>query len=216
VPSALRHRSVRTTNRTRARRGTRRVLPARTDPTTPGDTTTAPRRATPDIIGGLAAATTRLRQQWDALTTTAWTIDVVEPADNADLGPVRLADLALFRLTELEVHSTDLDLGVRDWSDTFVRAALPFRLERLNQRHVTPGTLDTTTPVSGLLAYLVTAHPDHATALPAYPGHEAHATLEASSRNLLALLLGRPTHQPIRHLGNPAVAAAFQTVFPGP
>ena len=56
--------------------------------------------------------------------------------DNPDLGTRSLFELAVLRLTEVEVHGTDLDIGLPDWSDEFVRVALPMRMERLRTRPI--------------------------------------------------------------------------------
>lgn len=67
-------------------------------------------------------------EAWDGTT-------VCEPEDNPDIGPITLLQLAILRLTEVEVHGTDLDLGLSDWSDPFIDAALPMRIAWLPRRH---------------------------------------------------------------------------------
>jgi hypothetical protein len=59
---------------------------------------------------------------------------VIEPSDRKDLGQTPLGLLALLRLTEVEVHGTDRDIGLPDWSDIFVSTALHRRLTWLNTR----------------------------------------------------------------------------------
>ena len=44
----------------------------------------------------------------------------------------------------------------------------------------------------------------------------AEAVIDATSRDLLALLLGRPLHAPPVVSGNATLAAAFARAFPGP
>jgi hypothetical protein len=56
------------------------------------------------------------------------------PIDEPEGIFLTLGHLPRFRLTEVEVHGTDLGLGLGPWSDTLVRAALPARLERLARR----------------------------------------------------------------------------------
>ncbi len=68
---------------------------------------------------------------------------IVEPPDNPDLGPVELRRLALARLTEVEVHGTDLDVGRTTWNEMFVRNVLPMRLEWLNSRWANHRDIDT-------------------------------------------------------------------------
>src|SRR5205085_10927089 len=79
-------------------------------------------------------ASAELHAAWSTLDDAQWDLAVVEPEGKTDLGPLTLARLPLLRLTEVEVHGSDLDVGLDDWSATFVRAALPFRLDWLNAR----------------------------------------------------------------------------------
>jgi hypothetical protein len=51
---------------------------------------------------------------------------------------------------------------------------------------------------------------------PAEPGEKANATIEGTSRDLLALLLGRPPRGKLRTKGNVEIAASFSRAFPGP
>lgn len=159
---------------------------------------------------------------WRPLGQDDWAITVREPEGNVDLGPLALGRLLLLRLTEVEVHGTDLDLGLIDWSDTFVRAALPFRLDWLNHRRANPRPSDATIEGSWLLvatdgpSALVTAHGGAVESRPAPPGTAAGATIEGTSRDLLALLLGRPIHEPLRYSGDRDLAGSFERAFPGP
>lgn len=62
---------------------------------------------------------------WSSLGEDQWGVTVTEPPENPDLGPVPLARLALARLTEVDVHGVDLDVGFPDWSPTLVDVAPP-------------------------------------------------------------------------------------------
>ena len=73
-----------------------------------------------------------LDARWAGLAPDDWSRPVREPDDLPDLGTLTLAQLALLRLTEVEVHGTDLGLGLADWSADFVGTALPFRVDRLD------------------------------------------------------------------------------------
>jgi hypothetical protein len=96
-----------------------------------------PGESAADVVDDLDARSTALQRVWDVLGPTDWAQMVSEPAKVPDLGGLALAEWALLRLTEVEVHGTDLDLGLADWTDTFVRAALPWRIARL-ARHRAP------------------------------------------------------------------------------
>jgi uncharacterized protein (TIGR03083 family) len=176
-----------------------------------------------DVVASLALASERLHDSWACLSDTEWSVPVVEPADNPDLGPSTVAVLALLRLTEVEVHGGDLMMGLPDWSDVFVSSALVARLEWLNKRRSNHRPVDEAMSGSWLLValdgptYLVTvgasgvrSTPADATAPPAV------ATIQGSSRDVLALLLGRPTNQDLELAGDVELARAFSRAFPGP
>jgi hypothetical protein len=147
---------------------------------------------------------------------------LVEPADNPDLGTVRLSDLALLRLTEVEVHGSDLDLGLEDWSDLFVTTALPTRLGGLRVRRTNHRQFDETLEGSWLLVavdgptFMVSVRGGVVDSHPADPGSAARAVIEATSRDLLALLLGRPGNEAPTVGGDLAFGRAFSAAFPGP
>jgi maleylpyruvate isomerase len=188
----------------------------------PGTLDPDPGESPADVVASLAEHSGVLHGRWASLTPAQWRTDVVEPADNADLGTMPLHALALLHLTEVEVHGTDLDVGLAEWSELFVAAALPFRVERLARRRPANAA-----PGSWLLvatdgpSHLVTATPntvDVAMASPDDPSSnaDAPARIEGTSRDLLALLLGRPPLRPLRRAGDPALANAFESAFPGP
>jgi maleylpyruvate isomerase len=86
------------------------------------------------VLDDWSSAARELDDEWSAVTGDRWRTPVVEPADNPDLGTVPLARLALARLTEVEVHGTDLGIGAADWSRTLVAVGLPTRLAWLSRR----------------------------------------------------------------------------------
>jgi maleylpyruvate isomerase len=179
----------------------------------PGETAQA-------VVAALADRSRRLGETWSSLDEDEWSTDVIEPSDNPDLGAVELSDLALLRLTEVEVHGSDLGLGLGAWSDLFVQAALPMRLDRLNARR--PGHRVGGFEGSWLLVatdgpiYRVTVADTSVESCPAEPTSPATAVVEASSRDLLALLLGRSLDRPAIVSGDRAFGLAFSAVFPGP
>ncbi len=86
------------------------------------------------VVASLADGSATLHAFWSERDERTWAQPVREPEGNADLGRVELGRLPLLRLTEVEVHGGDLGLGLRDWSDLFVRASLPMRVGWLNVR----------------------------------------------------------------------------------
>jgi hypothetical protein len=167
------------------------------------------------VVRSLAAEASALDRLWAPLSPGAWATPVVEPEDNPDLGPTTLSVLAVLRLTEIEVHGTDLDAGLGPWSSTFVAAALPTRLERLNLRRAARDGSWLLVATDGP-SWLVTAAGSTVRSLPADPAAHADATISGTARDLLALLLGRDPLEPLVLGGDESMAATFADAFPGP
>ncbi len=175
-----------------------------------------------DVVALLREESTALERAWYALGSDDWLLPVIEPKDNPDLGTVGLGRLLVLRLTEVEVHGTDLGLGLGDWSDQFVRMALPMRVAWLNYRRTNHRAFRGDIQGSWLLAatdgpaYRITARGDGVEAAPDTDRSPARATIEATSRDLLALLLGRQMLGPPRLSGDKELGRAFSLAFPGP
>ncbi len=145
------------------------------------------------IVASLREESEALHDAWRIVQD--WTLPVVEPLDNPDLGPVELRRLALTRLTEVEVHGTDLGVGLTTWSDVFVRHVLPMRLGWLNSRRSNHRKGDTSIHASWLLVAKDMAISQVVTVdgprVVSQAGDEAAATIIGTGAELLALLLGR-------------------------
>lgn len=146
-----------------------------------------------DVVTSLHEESQTLHEKWR--TVDAWETPIVEPPDHPDLGPVELRRLALARLTEVEVHGTDLGLGLGPWSEVLVHHVLPMRLEWLNSRRSNHRDVDTSIHASWLLvatdmtvSQVVTV--DGSTVV-SRPGDTADTTIMGTGAELLALLLGR-------------------------
>jgi uncharacterized protein (TIGR03083 family) len=174
------------------------------------------------VIDSLAHRSGLLEALWSGLDEAAWRLDVVEPQDNPDLGTVDVERLLLLRLTEVEVHGCDLGLGLPDWDEQFVRFVLRMRLAWLNTRWTNHRQADDELEGSWLLvgstapAYRITLEHSVVESAPAPRGDPARSVIEGTNRDLLALLLGRPTIEPLRITGDLAFGEAFTAVFPGP
>ena len=188
----------------------------------PGTLQPAPGETPSEVVEALAERSRALDQTWTEVTGADWDRTLREPPENPDLGPLPLVRLALARLTEVEVHGTDLGLGLGDWSALFVRAALRFRLEWLNARRSNHRPVDGTLRGSWLLVgsdgpvQLVTVAGSTVRSEPTDGNHSATAVIEGTSRDLLALLLGRPPLDPLRISGDRDFGASFSRAFPGP
>jgi uncharacterized protein (TIGR03083 family) len=182
----------------------------------------APDESPVQAVESLRVESDRLASLWSGLHDEHWSLVVTEPDDNRDLGPQRLSSLPLLRLTEVEVHGTDLDLGLSPWSDVFVRAALSFRLDWLNRRRTNHRGHDRSVAGSWLLVatdgptYLVVTDGSLVESRPGSHDDRPTATITGTSRDLLALLLGRRPDQPLRHGGDVRFAERFPRAFPGP
>lgn len=146
-----------------------------------------------DVVASLRDASAALDRAWSDVVD--WPMNVREPDDNVDLGPFRLLDLPMFRLTEVEVHGTDLDIGMPDWSDGLIRVGLPTRIERLARRNqLTPG------------AWRLVAEGGPLDGLDEIVGDGSEPeVIRASSRDLFALTLGRIN-----------LSDSFAGAYPGP
>ena len=158
-------------------------------------TTLVPRPGETDgaLVTSLRDASRVLQESWAGIDD--WSVPVVEPPDNPDLGTIELRRLVLARLTEVEVHGTDLGVGLGPWSDVFVRAVLPMRLDWLNVRRANHRDVDTSIRTSWLLraidmpvSQVITVDGEFVTSA---PGDAADETIEGTGAELLALLLGR-------------------------
>jgi hypothetical protein len=171
------------------------------------------------VVDSLARESANLHRRWCELTVAQWGTPVREPTDNIDLArEITISLLALMRLTEVEVHGTDLDLGLAPWSDVFVANALPMRMGWLALRRVGDRNLrvswrimSTDGPcwlvaVSG--GQVISEHADHSVT--------ADAIIEGTSRDLLAMLLGRATKNSLTLGGKIDIACSFRELFPGP
>ena len=163
-----------------------------------------------DVVTSLRQKSAALHEDWR--TVNDWSIRVVEPPDNADLGPVALSRMALARLTEVEVHGTDLGLGLGPWSEVLVRHVLPMRLELLNTRRANHREVDTTIRASWRLvatdievSQVIAVDGEHVVS---QAGDTADTTIIGTGAELLSLLLGRaPTG---------FVPGDFSRALPGP
>lgn len=175
-----------------------------------------------DVVESLERLSEELNQQWSTLDPGAWGVDVVEPPENRDLGPVPLRRLPLLRLTEVEVHGSDLGLDLGDWNEVFMTTALPMRLELLNIRRTNHRAFDTEPEGSWLLvatdgpSYEVSVSGPKVESRAASPDTQARAVIEATKRDLVALLLGRALHTPPVMTGDIEFGRSFSRAFPGP
>ena len=175
-----------------------------------------------DVLADWRRAALALDGRWRALGDGDWATTVVEPADNPDLGRVPLARLALARLTEVDVHGTDLMVGAPEWSDVLVEVALPVRLGWLATRRSNHRTVDDAVQGTWLLEadeglrWAVTVERGRVRSQPAVGDEHADASIAGPARDLLALLLGRAPRRPLRLGGDARLASSFGDAFPGP
>jgi uncharacterized protein (TIGR03083 family) len=174
------------------------------------------------VVASLERTGEDLERLWVSLDPSAWSREVLEPAGSRDLGTVGLSRLPFLRLTEVEVHGTDLDLGLPDWGELFVRALLPMRLEWLNTRRTNHRDFDQSLVGSWLLVatdgptYKVSVDGSSVESHPARPEEEARCTITGTGRDLLALLLGRTLRRPPIISGDVQFGEAFSDALPGP
>jgi hypothetical protein len=182
----------------------------------------APGETPRDVVESFVANSAALDET--LATVTDWSLMSREPEGVSDLGAMPIERLAILRLTEVEVHGTDMDIGVDRWSDTFVDAALSMRFDRLALR-LSNSPVPTDRPNGTWLlrstegdAWLVSSSADGVMSRPATPDEPANGLIEATRRDLLALLLGRSFEGVVNYGGDDdgAFARRFKDAFPGP
>jgi uncharacterized protein (TIGR03083 family) len=188
----------------------------------PGTLAPLPGETPQAVVASLAQTGEDLHRSWSSLDSSEWNRELSEPSGNADLGTVPLARLPLLRLTELEVHGTDLDAGLGDWGDLFILVALPLRLDWLKTRRTNHREFDRELKGSWLLVatdgptYRVSVDGSRVESQRASPESAATSAITAPSRDLLALLLGRPFRTKPIISGDTQFGKAFSAAFPGP
>lgn len=181
----------------------------------------APHESAVDVLKDWRTLAAALDAEW-AVVGERWSTPVIEPSGNADLGTIPLARLALARLTEVDVHGTDLNINAPDWSSVLCEVGLVTRLHWLATRRTNHRTFDVSIAGSWLLSdddglrWIVTADGRDVVSRRAADDDEPRGTIHGSRRDLLALLLGRPLRDPLRFTGDVAFAQSFQAAFPGP
>ena len=174
------------------------------------------------VVGSLGEESAKLHETWAPLTESEWHTSAREPGDNPDLGDPSIAVLAILRLTEVEVHGYDLDIGLDDWSDVFVESALPLRIARLAVRRTNHKAVDPEVQGSWKLvasegsSWRISVRGSAVTSEVVDRAAPADAVIEATGRDLLAMLLGRPITGEIVTRGDTRLAGQFSRAFPGP
>ena len=188
----------------------------------PGTLNPGPGERPSGVVMSLGEESARLQDLWAGLSRADWGTEINEPEDNRDLGRTTLADLALLRLTEVEVHGSDLGLGLQDWSDVFVDAALPARIAWLATRRSNHRAVDPDLQGSWLLVaedgpcWRISVTGDQVTIQGPDRILDADCEIRGSSRDLLSTLLGRTTTGSLSLSGNMTLAQGFSRAFPGP
>ncbi|HEV3227760.1 MAG TPA: hypothetical protein VGZ52_13025, partial [Acidimicrobiales bacterium] len=168
------------------------------------------------VVGSLGEASAALHERWRGLSEVQWETVLSEP----ELGEVSLTTLCFMRLTEVEVHSVDLDLGLGPWSDEFVEAAFAVRvlaLPRLRRRPDADRRVCGSWLLSdGVESWYVEAEGATATVERSAPLDEVISIIEGDRRALVGMLLGRVPVDTLELTGNIDLAKAFKAAFPGP
>jgi len=187
----------------------------------PGTLVAAEGESSSDVLASLLAQSRRLHELWSGLSPSQWQTRATEPAANPDLGAIPLGVLAVLRLTEVDVHGVDLDVGLSDWSELFVRVALPVRLAMLASRRRDPSLSNPGVEGSWKLigddglCWVVSLRDGVVNSEPADPDATADAEIRSTSRDLIAMLLGRPRDPGVLS-GNAELARSFTKAFPAP
>ncbi len=187
--------------------------------TRPGTLVPADGESPHDVVASFVANCDRLNEALAMVDD--WTIVHHEPDGQQDLGPQSLYALAVLRLTEVDVHAVDLDIGIERWSDTFAAVGLPLRIDRLSKRLANTPEAASPRPTGTWLlradegpTYAVTSTVDGIVTRPATPLESVDGVIDASSRDLIALMLGRDCEGDVVYSND--FARSFTEAFPGP
>ncbi len=165
------------------------------------------------VAGSLRDACAELDDVLASVTEAQWNLRV-DLSTEGDLGAIALWDLLTLRLTEVEVHGTDLDLGLDAWSEVFGRVAFEQRLDRARFAATDASALSVEIVAPGVGIRVVTIAPDGEASV-ASPGGAA-ATLTATANDHVALLLGRRPATMPDIAGDVEAAAAYLSRIVGP
>ena len=183
----------------------------------------APGESSRQVVESFAEQSAELADVWAAISPSEWVRPVVESGNAGELSrmPLTIGDLALLRLTEVEVHGTDLGMGLSGWSTEFVEAALPRRISWLGTR--TRPNLDDSGDLPMTWLFAATDGPSYLVRIDTARQTTADiATIEATAQHriqgpsceLLAVILGRRV-SPDLH-AHVAAISSFQQTFRGP
>jgi hypothetical protein len=165
------------------------------------------------LVASLHDETTMLDDLWQSLSIQDWQRRIDEP----DHGTMPLSKLLVLRLTETEVHGSDLAFAAPDaWDELFVEVTLPLRLAWLDRPDTDHSVVGSWMLSVGTEQWLVVAEDGGVRAYHADADTRADCRLTASRRDLLAFLLGRPTIGTLELSGDIDLANAFKRAFPGP
>lgn len=207
------------------RRMTEGALVGRSEAMYPGGRATLrPRTIVPSagetvdaLVASLHHETTALDDLWQGLSIDDWQLRIDEP----DHGTIPISQLLVLRLTETEVHGTDLGfVSLDSWDELFVEVVVPLRFAWLDRSRKRPDA-DLSVTGSWLFSdsrehWLVLADGIEVGAYHADADTRAQCRLTASRRDLLAFLLGRPSVGSIARSGDVDLADGFKAAFPGP
>jgi uncharacterized protein (TIGR03083 family) len=174
------------------------------------------------VLASLFMESENLHDQWAQLGMHEWAAAVREPDANPDLGSTTLGFLTMMRLTEVEVHASDLGIGLDTWNEVFVSNSLPLRIEwlarrRSNHRKIDPGIQGSWKLVATEgRCWVVSVEGPTVTSRATDEAESADAQIAGTSRDLLAMLLGRPLVGRLDLSGDVELARAFSRAFPGP
>jgi maleylpyruvate isomerase len=172
----------------------------------------------PELIDGFRRSSDRLLSTWRRVAANHWTTPVEQP----EFGTIQLGRLVALRLTEVEVHHSDLALGFgpRRWSRDFTHTCLPLRvaaLARMRRRpdadHAIRGTW---LLVCDDLARQWRVEADGDAIDITETGARADTVFRGTANDLVAFLLGRQDPAMLAVEGDAARARTFKRAFPGP
>jgi hypothetical protein len=178
------------------------------------------------IVESVRRTSNALEQIWAGVPSDMWEYEFTE----ADHGTLLFSRWLALRLTEVEVHCTDVGAHIgpdsQQWSASFVSAVLPLRVAWLTRARERPdanlcigGTWTLQSPnqqwrVTSSIGSRVVEVNTHQSDHTGEQSKDSGTVLRGDNRTLLALLLGRDNVSIVNQIG-PGVSN-FKAAFPGP
>lgn len=161
-----------------------------------------------DVIASFGRESELLHEVWQRVALADWSLPVFELGETASELSMDLTRLALLRLTEVEVHGTDLNAGLGPWSTVFGPAVIA----------LTASLIESWPGGAGMwllrphqaAEQTVVVNPDgSAEGRPVQSGDVADVVVTGPPNSMVAVLLGRAPTSSLDYSGDTSLIAGL-------